>query len=64
MDTLTSDFVRAGSLDELKAKGWIVVHGRHRPVLLVYEVGHFFALDRGSVEPVEVGLILDERARA
>jgi hypothetical protein len=64
MDTLTSDFVRAGSLDELKAKGWIVVHGRHRPVLLVYEFGHFFALDRGSVEPVEVGLILDERARA
>jgi nitrite reductase/ring-hydroxylating ferredoxin subunit len=45
----------------LKAKGRLVVHGRHRPVLLVHEGGHVFALDnrcphmgfpldRGSVE--------------
>ena len=39
MDTTTSDFVRAGTLEELKAKGRLVVHGRHRPVLLVYENG-------------------------
>ena len=61
MDTTTPDFVHAGSLEELKAKGRLVVHGRHRPVLLVYEDGHVFALDnrcphmgfpleRGSVE--------------
>src|ERR1700731_143088 len=61
MDTTTSDFVHAGSLDELKAKGRLVVHGRHRPILLVEEGGHVFALDnrcphmgfpleRGSVE--------------
>jgi len=61
MDTTTPDFVHAGSLEELKAKRWRVVHGRHRPVLLVYEDGHVFALDnrcphmgfpleRGSVE--------------
>ena len=61
MDTTASDFVRAGSLEELKAKGRLVVHGRHRPVLLVHEGGHVFALDnrcphmgfpldRGSVE--------------
>ena len=61
MDTLTSDFVRAGTLAELKSKGRLVVHGRHRPILLVYEGGHVFALDnrcphmgfpldRGSVE--------------
>jgi nitrite reductase/ring-hydroxylating ferredoxin subunit len=61
MDTTTSDFVRAGSLEELKAKGRLVVHGRHRPVLLVHEGGHVFALDdrcphmgfpldRGSIE--------------
>ena len=61
MDTTTPDFVHAGSLVELKAKGRLVVHGRHRPVLLVYEGGHVFAfenrcphmgfpLERGSVE--------------
>ena len=61
MDTSVSDFVRAGSLEELKAKGRLVLRGRHRPILLVYENGHVFALDnrcphmgfpldRGSVE--------------
>jgi nitrite reductase/ring-hydroxylating ferredoxin subunit len=61
MDTETSNFVRAGTLEEIKAKGRLVVHGRHRPILLVHEGGHVFALDnrcphmgfpldRGSVE--------------
>ena len=61
MDMPTSDFVRAGSLEELKAKGRLVVHGRHRPILLVHENGRVFALDnrcphmgfpldRGSIE--------------
>jgi nitrite reductase/ring-hydroxylating ferredoxin subunit len=61
MEKTISDFVRAGTLEELKAKGRLVVHGHHRPVLLVYEDGHVFALDnrcphmgfpleRGSVE--------------
>jgi nitrite reductase/ring-hydroxylating ferredoxin subunit len=61
MDTTISNFVRAGNLEELKAKGRLVVHGRHRPILLVHECGHVFALDnrcphmgfpldRGSVE--------------
>src|SRR5215467_8743119 len=61
MDNATSDFVRAGTLEELRLKGRIVVHGRHRPVLLVHEGGQVFALDnrcphmgfpleRGSVE--------------
>jgi nitrite reductase/ring-hydroxylating ferredoxin subunit len=61
IDTTTRDFLHAGGLEELKAKGLLVVHGRHRPVLLVYEEGHVFALDnrcphmgfpleRGSVE--------------
>jgi hypothetical protein len=35
MDTTTPDFVHACSLEELKDKGRLVVHGRHRPVLLV-----------------------------
>src|ERR1700730_8338552 len=61
MDTTTLDFVHAGSLDELKAKGRLVVHGRHRPILLVGGGGRVFALEnrcphmgfpleRGSVE--------------
>ena len=48
MDTSTSEFVRAGSLEELKAKGRLVVHGRHRPILLVHEDGHVVALDNPS----------------
>ena len=61
MDNATSDFVRAGTLEELRVKGRLVVRGRHRPVLLVHEGGQVFALDnrcphmgfpleRGSVE--------------
>ena len=38
MDT-ESNFVCAGTLEDIKAKGRLVVHGRHRPVLLVHEVG-------------------------
>jgi nitrite reductase/ring-hydroxylating ferredoxin subunit len=55
------NFVLAGSLEELKAKGRLVVRGPHRPVLVVYDRGRVFALDnrcphmgfpldRGSVE--------------
>ena len=61
MNDTTSDFVRAGTLEELKAKGRLVVHGRHRPILLMHDSGRVFALDnrcphmgfpldRGSVE--------------
>jgi nitrite reductase/ring-hydroxylating ferredoxin subunit len=61
MDMPTSDFVRACSLAELHAKGRLVVHGRHSPILVVYDGGRVFALDnrcphmgfpldRGSVE--------------
>jgi nitrite reductase/ring-hydroxylating ferredoxin subunit len=57
----TSDFVRAGSLAELKARGRLVVHGRHFPILVIYHGERVFALDnrcphmgfpldRGSVE--------------
>jgi nitrite reductase/ring-hydroxylating ferredoxin subunit len=45
MDAPTSDFVHAGSLEELKAKRRLVVRGHHRPILLVYENGRVFALD-------------------
>jgi len=61
MNDTTSDFVRAGTLEELKAKGRLVVHRRHRPILLMHDSGRVvaldnrcphmgFPLDRGSVE--------------
>jgi hypothetical protein len=46
MDLPTSDFVRAFSLAELRAKGRLVLHGRHSPILVVYDGGRIFALDR------------------
>ena len=45
MENAASDFVRAGTFEELRAKGRLVVHGRHRPVPLVHEGGQVFALD-------------------
>ena len=61
MDIAASDLVRVGTFEELKAKGRLVVRGRHRPILVVHENGHVFALDnrcphmgfpldRGSIE--------------
>jgi len=61
MDVPSREFVLAGSLEELKAKGRLVLHGSHRPILVIYDRGHVFALDnrcphmgfplgRGSVE--------------
>src|SRR6516225_6672414 len=45
MDAPDTEFVIAGSLDELKAKGRVVVHGGHRPILDVHDRGRVFALD-------------------
>jgi nitrite reductase/ring-hydroxylating ferredoxin subunit len=61
MDAPNTEFVLAGNLDELKAKGRLVVHGGHRPILVVHDRDRVFALDnrcphmgfpleRGSVE--------------
>ncbi|HZZ62094.1 MAG TPA: Rieske (2Fe-2S) protein [Roseiarcus sp.] len=61
MDAPNEGFARAGALGELKAKGRLVLHGAHRPILVVYDRGRIFALDnrcphmgfpldRGSVE--------------
>jgi nitrite reductase/ring-hydroxylating ferredoxin subunit len=62
MDAPTSDFVRAGGLEELKAKGRLVVRGRHRPILLVYDNGQVFALDNRCPHmgfPLDRGTIED-----
>ena len=45
MDAPNTEFAFAGSLEELKAKGRLVVHGRHRPILVIYDRGRVFALD-------------------
>jgi hypothetical protein len=45
MDAPNKEFALAGSLEELKAKGRLVVHGGHRPILVIYDCGRVFALD-------------------
>ena len=45
MDVPTAEFALAGSLAELRAKGRLVVHGDHRPILVLYDRGRVFALD-------------------
>jgi hypothetical protein len=45
MDVPSREFVFAGSLDELKAKGRLVLHGHHRPILVIYDRGRVFTLD-------------------
>jgi nitrite reductase/ring-hydroxylating ferredoxin subunit len=61
MDAPIKEFALAGSLEELKAKGRLVVHGSHRPILVIYDRERVVALDnrcphmgfpleRGSVE--------------
>ena len=45
MDSPTTNFVRAGSLEELKAKGHLIVRGPHRPILVVYARERVFAFD-------------------
>jgi nitrite reductase/ring-hydroxylating ferredoxin subunit len=62
MDASNKEFVLAGSLEELKMKGRLVVHGRHRPILLIYHEGRVFALDNRCPHmgfPLERGSLED-----
>ena len=45
IDVATRDRIHVGSLDDLKARGRMVVRGRHCPLLVVYEQGQVHALD-------------------
>ena len=56
-----AEFLRAGTIQELKSKGPLVVRGAHRPILIIEDQGRIFALDnrcphmgfpldRGSIE--------------
>jgi nitrite reductase/ring-hydroxylating ferredoxin subunit len=62
MDAPNKEFALAGSLEELKAKGRLVVHGRHRPILVIYDRGRIFALDNRCPHmgfPLERGSVTD-----
>jgi nitrite reductase/ring-hydroxylating ferredoxin subunit len=62
MDAPNKEFAFAGSLEELKAKGRLVVHGRHRPILVIYDRGRVFALDNRCPHmgfPLERGSLED-----
>jgi nitrite reductase/ring-hydroxylating ferredoxin subunit len=62
MDLPSREFELAGSLEELKARGRLVLHGSHRPILVIYERGHVFALDNRCPHmgfPLERGSIED-----
>ena len=62
MDGLNNEFARAGSLEELKAKGRLVVHGDHRPILVIHDRGRVFALDNRCPHmgfPLERGTVED-----
>src|SRR5262249_11255086 len=61
IDIPNFDFLHVGNVAELKAKGRLVVHGRHPPIRVIYDPDRLFALDnrgphmgfpldRGSVE--------------
>ena len=45
MEDLQQGLVFAGTLDELKDKGRLLVRGHQRPILLLYDQGRVFALD-------------------
>ena len=62
MDTADEEFTLAGSLEELKAKGRLVMHGTHRPILVVHDRGRVFALDNRCPHmgfPLERGSLED-----
>jgi nitrite reductase/ring-hydroxylating ferredoxin subunit len=62
MDAPSKELVLAGSFEELKAKGRLVVHGGHRPILVIYDRGRVFALDNRCPHmgfPLERGSVDD-----
>ena len=62
METAHEEFVFAGSREALKAAGRLVVQGRHRPILVIYDQGRVFALDNRCPHmgfPLERGSVAD-----
>ena len=46
MNKASDKFIRVATLEELKAKGRMVVGGRRCPLLVIYENGRVHALDK------------------
>src|SRR5437867_6132780 len=62
MDAPSKGFALAGTLEELKIKGQLVVHGGHRPILVIYDRGRVFAVDNRCPHmgfPLERGSVRD-----
>jgi nitrite reductase/ring-hydroxylating ferredoxin subunit len=62
MDQRADGFEYAGTLEELRAKGSLVLRGRHRPVLLVHDHGRACALDNRCPHmgfPLDQGTVED-----
>ncbi|SDH07772.1 Ferredoxin subunit of nitrite reductase or a ring-hydroxylating dioxygenase [Bradyrhizobium sp. Rc2d] len=62
MDAPGKEFALAGSLEELKLKGRLIIQGGHRPILVIYDRGRVFALDNRCPHmgfPLERGSIED-----
>ncbi|WP_407112954.1 Rieske 2Fe-2S domain-containing protein [Bradyrhizobium sp. LMG 9283] len=63
MDAPSKEFALAGSLEELKIKGRLVMRGGgHRPILVIYDRGRLFALDNRCPHmgfPLERGTVED-----
>ncbi|WP_207634758.1 Rieske (2Fe-2S) protein, partial [Paraburkholderia hospita] len=45
MDAPNNGFMLVGSLEQLRAKGRLVVQGGHGAILVIYDRGRVFALD-------------------
>jgi nitrite reductase/ring-hydroxylating ferredoxin subunit len=62
MDAPNNGFVLVGRLEELKAKGRLVVQGGHRPILVIFDRGRVFAFDNRCPHmgfPLERGTVED-----
>src|SRR5436190_3107797 len=62
MGMASPEFVYAGTLDELKGKGRLVLRGPHRPILLLAHGDRVFALDNRCPHmgfPLDRGSVAD-----
>ncbi|MDX1484359.1 MAG: Rieske (2Fe-2S) protein [Alphaproteobacteria bacterium] len=62
MDNPVDEFQFAGTLEELEAKGMLVLRGRHLPILVVHDRGRVFALDNRCPHmgfPLDQGTVED-----
>src|SRR5919201_861316 len=63
MDTTTSDFVRAGSFEELKVKGRLVVHGHNLTLVIAKAVHAQLAAGQSPSEVIRQAALFGTRNR-